>query len=120
LITSLLSACAASPPAPTNPPDPTKTSFPQGTFIGCVYFKGELVRGFFNIYDENENFVKDVEGGQGDCAKTVLKPGQYWFEAVYTRAPECTDGGCYPEEDMILLDVQNGDLIEMDFEVFVP
>ena len=120
ILSVLLSACAATPEAPpTSTPKPTKTPFPQGVLKACLLFDGELVEGRFDFYDEEDEFVKDAPSGGSDCTELVFAPGTYWLDAFYFHGTDCPEG-CYPAEDMILIDIQDGDVIEMDVEVFNP
>lgn len=119
ILSVLLSACAATPEAPpTSTPKPT-AAYPHGIFNGCVYYNDEIVPGFFNIYDENENYIKDVEGGGGDCTTTMLTPGSYWVEAAYYKGADCSEG-CFTDEGYTFIEISDGETIDMDFELQKP
>ena len=117
LLGLLFTGCSGQEPMPpTSTPKPTWTPTPHGTFIGCIYYEGKLVNGFINYYDENENYIKDMDSGASTCNPVMLTPGFYWVAAEYWGSTDCSDG-CFPEGEMISIEISDGEVIEMDFTV---
>jgi hypothetical protein len=119
LLLCILVGCSALSPAPPTPtPEPTRPQYPHGTFIGCIYYQGEVVKGFINYYDMDDNFVKNMDSGKPDCNSVMLSPGSYYVVAEYWGAGDCHDKGCFPEEEYEIIDIEDGETIQMDIEVY--
>jgi hypothetical protein len=117
IISFILSGCATTPdPYSTSTPKPTWTPFPHGFFNGCVYYDGEIVNGFFNIYDENENHVKDIGGGGKECTTTMLMPGIYEVRVSHYNNADCSEG-CFIDGVFTFIEISDGETLDMDFEV---
>ena len=102
---------------PTMKPSPSRTPIPFATFKGCIYSEGEKVNGSFTFFDENGDFIPELQTQvPSGCATIHLTPGYYAVHANYFKGPICgTLAGCFAAMDPV--EIMPNQVIEMDFEV---
>ena len=123
LLIVIIIGCAGTVPEqpPTMTPKPTWTLKPHGILKACVYYDGELVDlGYLTFKNELgrlEELDSQLDGG---CKDVYLPPGHYEVVPHYYQG-DCSDSTaiCRPE-GIYKIDVADGDVIEIDFEVFLP
>jgi hypothetical protein len=101
---------------PTLEPTPTKTSIPFATLVGCVYYEGELVHGYFTFKNESGNVPDLDEQAPNGCKTMLIPPGYYEITATYYQGPICSNVICGSEFFSIV--IEPNDHLEIDFEVF--
>jgi len=102
-------------PTATKTPKPTWTPRLYGTFIGCIYYQGELVDGQFNFADENGDISYLVtQVGSSGCTTKQLSPGIYEVAASYWKRDCATFTGCGSE--VAVVEIKLNETIELDFE----
>lgn len=114
--TSAVEATPIPTSEPTIEPSPTRTSIPLATLVGCVYYEGELVHGYFTFKNEMGKIPNLDEQAPMGCKTMLIPPGSYDIRASYYQGPVCSDVICRSELFSVVL--EPNDYIEIDFEVF--
>ena len=116
LVVLLLTGCASPPATPDPISKPTLTPRPMGTFSGCTYYKGELVKGEIALVNvQDESVIKIIVDSTGCGTKQVL-PGTYKVYGMYWKE-ECATTGAGCSSDDVQVEIKVNETIEMDFEV---
>jgi hypothetical protein len=118
----IISGCATAPEAPpTSTPKPTWTSRPHGILRACIYFDNELVDlGYLSFKNEQVD-LEDLDATLiGGCKDVLLPPGSYNVIPHYYQG-DCSDSTAIcRSEEFYQIEILDGEVIELDFEVFYP
>lgn len=124
ILSILLAGCAASAQvlSPTPTPKATWTMHPHGVLKACIYYGGEIVNiGYLKFFNDKGviDYLDWVELKDG-CKDVILSPGNYEISASYFQL-ECADAGsgCKLDQNLVI-EISDGDVIKVDFEVYLP
>jgi len=117
-----VSGCAtASEVPPTSTPKPTWTLRPHGVLKACIYFDGNIVDLGYLTFKDEEGDLKDLNTELvGGCKDIFLPPGYYHVTPHYYQGA-CSDSTavCIAGE-FYQIDISVGEVIDQDFELFLP
>jgi hypothetical protein len=83
--------------------------------VGCVYYEGELVHGYFTFKNEMGDLPDLDEQAPTGCKTMLIPPGYYDISASYYQGPVCSNVIC--GSDLISIEIGPNDYIEIDFVV---
>ncbi len=95
---------------------------PHGVLKACIFFEDELIpMGYLRVFNDMGvidylDWIELIDG----CKDIFLTPGHYEISAKYFQGV-CADtgSGCL-DKGRYTIDIEDGEVIELDMEVFFP